>query len=206
MKSSIVIVDIGMGNLKSLMAAINAVCDKNVIVSNSYNEILNASHIILPGVGSFAAAISKIYSTQIDIALHDACIHNGKPLLGICIGMQLMGMSSTEGGMNKGLCFFNGDVKRFNCYSLTVPHVGYNQVKLNSTSSVLFEGLADGSDFYFTHSYRMMSDEKKAILGYTNHEEDFISFFENDNLYGAQFHPELSKSNGLQFLQNFLRL
>ena len=123
--------------------------------------------------------------------------------MGICLGMQLLGKSSTEDGMNEGLGFVDGIVNKFNIKNVRVPHVGFNQVKINKKSK-LYEGFPDEADFYFTHSFRMTSN-KSIRQSMCTYENDFVASFEFENIVGTQFHPELSQYNGLNLFKNFLR-
>jgi len=199
---NIVIVDYGMGNIKSILSTLNYLNIDKVILSNSIKDFEKADKIILPGVGNFGKAINIIKNKKIDISLSRVVIEQKKPLLGICLGMQLMSSSSTEQGLNNGLAYVKGDVDKFDNSIVKVPHTGFNQVKINKNSK-LFEGISDGSDFYFTHSYRLQSKENinQTIC---NYQGDFIAGFELDNLCGVQFHPELSQSNGLRLFKNFI--
>jgi len=199
---NIVIVDYGMGNIKSILSTLNYLNIDKVILSNSIKDFEKADKIILPGVGNFGKAINIIKNKKIDISLSRVVIEQKKPLLGICLGMQLMSSSSTEQGLNNGLAYVKGDVDQFDNSIVKVPHTGFNQVKINKNSK-LFEGISDGSDFYFTHSYRLQSKENinQTIC---NYQGDFIAGFELDNLCGVQFHPELSQSNGLRLFKNFI--
>ena len=199
---NVVIVDYGMGNIKSILSTLNYLNIDKVILSNSIKDFEKADKIILPGVGNFGKAINIIKNKKIDISLSRVVIEQKKPLLGICLGMQLMSSSSTEQGFNNGLAYVKGDVDLFDDSIVKVPHTGFNQVKINKNSK-LFEGISDGSDFYFTHSYRLQSKENinQTIC---NYQGDFIAGFELDNLCGVQFHPELSQSNGLKLFKNFI--
>jgi glutamine amidotransferase len=199
---NVVIVDYGMGNVKSILSTLNYLNIDKVILSNSIKDFEKADKIILPGVGNFGKAINIIKNKKIDIHLRKIVIEQKKPLLGICLGMQLMSTSSTEQGFNNGLAYVKGEVLKFDNSIVKVPHVGFNQVKINKNSK-LFEGINDGADFYFTHSYRLKSKENinQTIC---NYQEDFIAGFELDNLCGVQFHPELSQSNGLRLFKNFI--
>jgi glutamine amidotransferase len=118
--------------------------------------------------------------------------------------MQLLGMSSTESGINKGLEYFNGKVTRFKLDNLTIPHVGFNQVN-HGGSMRIFNEIEDGSDFYFTHSYKMLSDQKHS-LAYCEYGSNFVCAFESELVAGVQFHPELSQHHGLKLIKNFLEL
>lgn len=198
----IVIVDYGMGNIRSIINALNFLGEMNITVSSHASEILAADKLILPGVGNFATAISQIKVANIDIALMEAVHIMKKPILGICLGMQLMCSSSTESGINKGLCFVDANVTEFDRNIKKVPHVGVNQV-IPIANSRLFSGLGESPDFYFTHSFKMLSsvDIGQSICNYYG---QFIAAFEKDNCAGVQFHPELSQTNGLMLLENFI--
>ena len=200
----IVIVDYGMGNLKSISSVLTYLGVDTVIVSANYNDLENADKLILPGVGSFGKAMSEIRYRKIDGYLQTLVFEKRKPLLGICLGMQLLGLSSTEDGINQGLGFVQGYVTKFDSTKMKVPHVGFNQVKINEKLR-LYRNIADNADFYFTHSYRMMSDNNinQCLCNYGG---DFIAGFEVDNVAGVQFHPELSQYNGLKLLKNFIDL
>tara|TARA_R110002096_G_scaffold410190_1_gene609764 strand:+ start:17808 stop:18419 length:612 start_codon:yes stop_codon:yes gene_type:complete len=198
----IVIVNYGMGNIHSLNSALKASGCTDVELSSDYEVIQSADKIILPGVGNFSKAMDLIKSCNLEESLYDFVVVKQKPILGICLGMQLLGLSSTEDGTRDGLKFVNGVVERFNSKDLKVPHVGYNQVQINP-QTVLLKSLPELSDFYFTHSYRMLSDEdiNQSICHYS---EDFIACYEKGNIAGTQFHPELSQKNGLTLLKNFI--
>lgn len=198
----LVIVDYGMGNIRSIVTTLNYLNVNDITVSDSLQDLEKADKIILPGVGNFGKAINQIRSKQIDKYLDEAVLSRGKPLLGICLGMQLLGMSSSEHGENKGLGYVNGVVTKFDKSLVKVPHVGFNQVNPNNNSK-LFDGISDDADFYFTHSYRMHSEDNinQSLCNYQN---DFVAAFEVGNLCGVQFHPELSQFNGLRLLKNFI--
>jgi glutamine amidotransferase len=198
----IAIVDYGMGNIKSITSTLNFLGVDEVLVTNNFDELKNAEKIILPGVGSFAKAMSKINSYKIDKILYELTILNKKPLLGICLGMQLLCNSSTEDGFNKGLAFINAEVTKFEEQNIKIPHVGFNQVIKNSDTT-LFKDIANNADFYFTHSYKVSSREN-LNQSICNYGQNFIAAIEVENIYATQFHPELSQNNGLQLLKNFL--
>uniref|UniRef100_UPI00404763C2 imidazole glycerol phosphate synthase subunit HisH n=1 Tax=Algoriphagus sp. TaxID=1872435 RepID=UPI00404763C2 len=200
----IVIVNYGMGNIKSITSTLNFLGVEEVLVSNNYPVLKNADKLILPGVGSFSKAMSKIIENRIDDQLHELVMIKKKPLLGICLGMQLLCNSSTEDGFNNGLSFINANVTKFDCQNIKIPHVGFNQVEKDD-NSILFKNICNGSDFYFTHSYKVTSNEhlNQSICHYG---QNFISSFEFENIFGTQFHPELSQNNGLKLLKNFITL
>lgn len=196
------IVDYGMGNVKSITTTLNFLGVSEVLVTNDFNDLKYADKLILPGVGSFAKAMTKIIENNIDEKLFDLVKIKKKPILGICLGMQLLCNSSTEDGNSKGLGFINADVSKFEEQGIKIPHVGFNQVK-NNSSSILFQEIIDNSDFYFTHSYKVTSSEN-INQSMCNYGQTFIAAFEVENIYATQFHPELSQNNGLQLLKNFL--
>uniref|UniRef100_UPI0040487855 imidazole glycerol phosphate synthase subunit HisH n=1 Tax=Algoriphagus sp. TaxID=1872435 RepID=UPI0040487855 len=200
---NIVIVDYGMGNIKSLVSTLKYLGVEEVVLSSDYEILNNADKIILPGVGSFGRAIAQIRQKNIDKYLKEIVLNKKRPILGVCLGMQLLGNSSTEDGKNGGLGFVNGDVTRFDSAIVKVPHVGFNQVKIDSKLK-LYQGFNnETTDFYFTHSYRMNSN---AAINqcYCHYQDDFIASFEHENIAGTQFHPELSQTNGLKLLKNFI--
>ena len=199
---TIVIVDYGMGNIKSIASTLKYLGIEEVVLSSDYKTLQRADKIILPGVGSFAKAMCQIKEKRLDIFLRELVVENKKPLLGICLGMQLLGLSSTEDGVNQGLAFVNGTITKFDNTNLKVPHVGFNQVKAGDKSR-LYYNIPENPDFYFTHSYRMLSstDINQSMCDY---EGEFIASFELENIAGVQFHPELSQNNGLKLLRNFI--
>jgi glutamine amidotransferase len=198
----VVIVDYGMGNIRSLVGALKYVGVESVMVSFSHEELKSADRVILPGVGAFGVAMSHIRERQLDGVIRRLALDEGKPVLGICLGMQLLGLSSDEGGVHEGLGLVQGHVKKFVSSSLKIPHVGFNQVRTNGQLK-LYAGFEEQADFYFTHSHRMSGG---ADLNgcYCEYGEDFIASFEVGNIAGVQFHPELSQHNGLKLLENFV--
>lgn len=198
----IVIVDYSMGNIKSIVSTLKHLGVDDVTVSSEFMVLKNADKIILPGVGSFRKAMNLIKEKNIDQHLQEIVLGKKKPILGICLGMQLLGNSSTEDGSNQGLGFINGDVIKFDNTRMKVPHVGFNQVIKNDNSN-LYRGLDASLDFYFTHSYKMISGDNlnQSMCEYG---EPFIASFEIDNIAGVQYHPELSQNNGLNLLKNFI--
>ena len=199
----IVIVDYGMGNIKSINSALKYVGIDDILLSNKYADIKSADKLILPGVGSFAKAMLNIKKLEIDSILEDIVVNEKKPILGICLGMQLLSKSSNEDGLNNGLGFISSEVRKFNINNLKIPHVGFNQVDFDN-SSKLYDGLDNLSDFYFTHSFQMQSEQNIGQAS-CNYGFDFIASYEMDNIVGVQFHPELSQTNGLKLLDNFIK-
>jgi glutamine amidotransferase len=200
----IVIVDYGMGNLKSVQNAFTKIGYKTVITDNP-NLIKEADAIVLPGVGAFRDAIKLLKDKKIDHELIDA-IKAGKPFLGICLGMQLLFSFSEEGGLFDGLNIIPGRVKKFPA-SVKCPHLGWNKIKLtnhdNHHINPIFKDVRDESYFYFVHSYYCEVDNPKIIYSTTDYGLFFSSSIWKDNLYGVQFHPEKSSEQGLKILKNF---
>ena len=199
----IVIVDYGMGNIKSLVSTLKYLGVEDVALGSDYEILNSADKIILPGVGSYGKAIVQIRQKKIDKYLNKIVLENQRPLLGICLGMQLLGKSSSEDGYNEGLGYVNGNVVKFDNGIVKVPHVGFNQVKLNNKLKLYYGFSNEPADFYFTHSYRMVSSEDINQC-FCNYQDDFIASFEYRNIAGAQFHPELSQTNGLKLFKNFI--
>jgi glutamine amidotransferase len=200
----IAIVDYGMGNIKSITSTLNFLGIDEILVTNNFDDLKHSDKIILPGVGSFAKAMSKINECKIDKMLYELSVIDKKPLLGICLGMQLLCISSTEDGFTKGLAFVNAEVTKFEDDNIKIPHVGFNQV-FNNKDSKLFQGINNNSDFYFTHSYKV-SSSININQSICNYGKNFIAALEIGNIYATQFHPELSQNNGLILLNNFLNV
>lgn len=197
----ICILDYGSGNVQSVNNAFKALGIHSVI-SNDSSHITNATHLVLPGVGSFSASMAKINSS---LPLNEikAQISRGKPFLGICVGMQVLGAIGYEYGKTSGLNYFNGNVIHFPKSSLPVPHVGWNDVTYKS-QSILFQKMPDNPDFYFVHSYYLdMNIEHAEVAGFSDYILKFPCAVERDNIFGVQFHPEKSQRNGKILLKNF---
>jgi len=197
----ITIVDYGMGNIYSLQSALKFL-GYDSICSNNSEDIINADKIILPGVGSFKMAMDNIIKLKIDKSIKIAVNEKKTPILGICLGMQLLGISSTEDGFSNGLNLFEGEVNKFIDQSVKIPHVGFNNVDYPDNST-LYKGIKKNSDFYFVHSYRMKTNKTNGV-GHSSNGENFVASFEQGNIFGTQFHPEKSQTNGLLLLKNFI--
>ena len=201
----IAIVDYGMGNIYSVQNALRFINVESEYTNNQ-KVILSADKIILPGVGSYCKAMHTIKKLELDLVIKEAVLNRHIPILGICLGMQLLGTSSTEDGFTQGLGIFNGVVSKINLTerSIKIPHIGFNTV-IPPVKSILYNNISENSDFYFIHSYKMLSDEKSGV-GYCNYGGNFIASFEQSNIFGTQFHPEKSQKNGLLLLKNFTNI
>ena len=202
----IVIVDYGMGNMRSITEALKYINKgSSVSVSNKPLEIKSADKLILPGVGSYSKAMSNIKKLEIVKILEEEVLKNKKPILGICLGMQLMCKSNTGDSYTDGLGFIDAKVSKFSDLGLKIPHIGFNQVEANSDSR-LFKGINNFCDFYFTHSFRIadsLNYLKQICSSTCTYNDKFIAAYEHNNIAGVQFHPELSQTNGLKLLKNF---
>jgi imidazole glycerol-phosphate synthase subunit HisH len=201
----VAIVDYGAGNLRSVSQALRHLGAEASLVADP-DGLVGFSHLVLPGVGSFARAMALLRQRGLDAALQQHAAA-GLPLLGICLGMQLLARRSSEDGETAGLGLVDADVDRFAFEpaqtGLKIPHVGFDAVS-PVTSRRLFEGLSGEVDFYFTHSYRMQCTDQRAIAATACHGEPYAAAVELGNVAGTQFHPEKSQANGLKLLQNFL--
>ena len=203
----IVIIDYGMGNLRSVQKAFEKFCS-NVVVSASINDILKADKIVLPGVGAFKTAMNELKKRGLIDPIKES-IEKGRPFLGICLGLQLLFSESEEGGKIKGLDVIKGKVKRFKREDgLKIPHMGWNRIEAKSKNgrAKIFDGVEDGSYMYFVHSYYVAPKDKDVILCETDYGRNFVSGVHKDNVYGFQFHPEKSQSAGLKIVENFVNL
>jgi imidazole glycerol-phosphate synthase subunit HisH len=197
------IVDYGMGNLFSVSKALERL-GADYFISGEKSELLNADAMILPGVGSFRDAMERL---QVDTIQEFAA--SGKPLLGICLGMQLLFEDSDENGFTKGLGLLPGHVRRFpgktpSGEAYKVPHMGWNKLEFVQTSPLL-ENLEE--DYvYFVHSYYVNAEKSDVLLAKANYHEEVSAVVGRNNIFGMQFHPEKSSKLGIALLDNFLKL
>lgn len=201
----VAIVNYGMGNIYSIQSALHYLGCLSVY-TNQRDILSEATHIILPGVGSFKKAMYNLKESGLDRILTGLVLTEKKPLLGICLGMQLLGKSSPEDGFTEGLGLIDGVVEKFSSHvrGIKIPHVGFNEVRCVRKDSVLLKDFEGNSDFYFTHSYRMVCSDG-SCSGETVNGENFAASVERSNVFGTQFHPEKSQANGLKLLVNFLK-
>jgi glutamine amidotransferase len=196
----ITIIDYGMGNLGSIANMIKKAGHSSIITSD-LEQIKRATKLILPGVGSFDNGIKNLENSKMLAILNQKVLVEKIPILGICLGMQLMTNSSEEGTLT-GLRWINAQTKKFTSDSLKIPHMGWNTIK-HQKRSRLFKEMESEQRFYFVHSYFVSCDEKEDILTITNYAHDFVSSFEKGNIIGVQFHPEKSHKFGMNLIKQF---
>lgn len=200
----IALIDYGMGNIRSVSKAIEAVGGE-VTITQSPEEIKKAKAIVLPGVGAFRDCMENLDKLGLLSAVKEEIL-KGKPYLGICLGMQILFTESEEFGICNGLDIFKGRVVRFNLSKeYKIPHMGWNTVKFSKKDKFL-DDIPDKSFFYFVHSYYVIPEDKKIIAGVTDYGIDFTSMVIYENIFATQFHPEKSQKTGLKLLKNFVRL
>ena len=202
MNSKIVIIDYGLGNVLSVYNAL-VFLGYNTIISSSKKEINNSSALILPGVGAFGEAMKNIEKKNLKFLL-EKNVKSGKPIMGICLGMQIMANGSEESKTHNGLGLIPGYVKKFSIKkNIRIPHVGWNSLKNIKRKSVLFSNTyIKNLNFYFDHSYHFTCNDK-YVLSYSNYGKKIISIVNKDNIYGIQFHPEKSQNSGLRLFRSF---
>lgn len=199
----IALIDYGIGNLRSVEKALTAV-GAQVSLTSQAGEILWAEKVILPGVGAFGDGMQGLRKRGMVEAI-EAVVEAGKPLLGICLGMQLLFEVSYELGVHPGLGLLPGEVHRFASDDLKVPQTGWNQIRPQRKSRLL-NGLAPNSYAYFNHSYYCQPTNPADILASSEYGVDYASVVGRDRLYGVQFHPEKSQDVGLNILRNFVEM
>lgn len=217
-KTHIAVIDYGMGNLHSVASALEHVAQSaHVQITSDLDVVANADRVIFPGVGAIRDCMAEIRRLHFDRAMAEV-IASGKPVLAICVGLQALMDSSDENGGVPCLGHFAGQVKSFAGYPqfqrttdessasgerLKVPHMGWNQV-FQKTAHPLWHNIADGSRFYFVHSFCVQSEDPAAVAGTCHYGIDFSAALARGNLFAAQFHPEKSAPHGLQLLKNFV--
>jgi len=200
---NLAILDVGLGNTGSLKGALESLGWDPMLVSTP-REITNASHLLLPGVGSFRAAMLRLKQAGLVEAIRGYA-QTGRPLLGICLGMQIFASWGAEGGGEEGLNLISGKVVALQTGpGIRMPHVGWNTVYLQSKHP-LFDGTKNEVDYYFVHSFAFEAEKKNQVYSETEYGTRFPSALGRENVFGVQFHPEKSQKNGLQILDNFCR-
>lgn len=195
----IAIADYGMGNLKSLKNALNYIGCESVITSDK-DAILKSDAVIIPGVGAFPDAITNMKKIGLDSIIADAAL-NGKPVLGICLGMQLLFEEGEEITKCRGLSLIKGTIIKIKG-NVKVPHMGWNSLKIKKNCP-LTDGIEDGCYVYFVHSYYAEIKDDGILNAYTTYGIDIPAVISSKNLYGTQFHPEKSGPAGIKILKNF---
>ena len=206
MKQTLTIVDYRMGNLNSVKKKLDRLKTTVSITSNP-RDIVKADKIILLGVGHFAKAMKNIKELNLLDTLNEVAIIKKKPVLGICLGMQLMAKDSEE-GKTEGLGWLDANVRKMqvdDTLKFKIPHTGWNKI-IQSKKSHLMKGIPELSEFYFVHSYCLRSNETSNILNETEYCFKFTSAIEKDNIFGVQYHPEKSHDVGEVLLKNFISL
>ena len=210
MEKTIAIVDYGLGNILSakqsfIKASKDNGIEATVTITNNAKEIDSATHVVLPGQGAFEACMLglKNIPEMINI-LNKNIIENKKPFLGICVGMQLLANVSYENGKHEGLGWIKGKIKKIPNEGMKLPHMGWNEVKITNKNDLIKENSL--KNYYFVHSYYFDCENEVNKVGITNYGINFTSFVCKENIYGVQFHPEKSSSQGLDMIKNFLLL
>ncbi len=198
---SIGIVDIGLGNLGSLRNALSSQGWDTITVRTA-TDFVGLSHLFLPGVGAFSAAMSRLAEAGLIAPIRHFALQ-GRPIMGICLGMQLLADSGEEGGQKEGLALMPGIVEpMIGGANILLPHIGWNEAR-QVRQHPLLSGIRNDVDFYFVHSYRFSPFDPTYVLAETDYGERFPSIVAKGSVVGAQFHPEKSQANGLRLLDNF---
>ena len=198
------VVNYGMGNLFSVKSALEMI-GANVIICQTPESLKKVDRIILPGVGGFEDCMENIINSGFKEGLNKEVLEQGKPIYGICLGMQIMGRMSYEFGEHKGLGWIDADVVKIkpNIESLNIPHVGWNNVVYKS-DSLLFSELPKSPDFYFVHSFHLKCDKPNEVEATCDYGGIITASIKKNNIFATQFHPEKSQDYGLKLLKNFL--
>jgi imidazole glycerol-phosphate synthase subunit HisH len=206
MEGKVVIVDYGMGNLNSVKKTFERL-KVNAVISSHPEDIKDSDKLVLPGVGHFGKAMSNLRELDLLDCLNEAVLVNKKPILGICLGMQLLAKKSEEGNAD-GLSWIDSEVTKFKVsdkLKYKVPHMGWNRISIKK-DSLLMKDIPDFSEFYFVHSYYIKLNDESDLLNETEYEYLFTSAVEKDNIFGVQYHPEKSHDSGVQIIKNFIKL
>jgi glutamine amidotransferase len=202
---NVVIVDYGLGNLWSVRNALEFF-EAKVTVSSNPAVLSKSSCLILPGVGSFGSGMQNLHTRGLVDALNEAVCEKGVPLLGICLGMQLLADESEEAPGVKGLGWIPGKVRRFRDKTVRLPHMGFNGTAASENGQGFFAQVnGEAPDFYFVHSYCFHPDDERHVLARTTYGSEFVSAVAKDRIVGVQFHPEKSQSSGMRFIAHFLK-
>lgn len=200
----IVVVDYGLGNLRSVAGAVEKLGYK-ALVSGTVEDLERAEKLILPGVGAFGDGMRNLTTRGLVEPLTRLALRQQRPILGICLGAQLFAGEGHEFGLHRGLGWIDASVVRLDTGrpGLRIPHVGWNDL-IRTRESVLYEGVPADALFYYVHSYHVRCHDPAVVIGECEYGTRFVAAFQQDNLYGTQFHPEKSQRAGLELLRNFL--
>ena len=207
---NVTIVDYNSGNISSVINSFKEVArDKvNIEVTSDINKIKSSDKVVLPGQGSFKSCIDALNNIGglVD-TLNDFVISNKKPLLGICVGLQMFADVGFEETETKGLGWLSGKVSKIDNQNgkLKLPHIGWNQINIVKDSKI-FKGIENNSHMYFVHSYEFIPEEKSVIVATIDYSSKIVCAVEKDNIFGTQFHPEKSDKLGLKIIENFINL
>lgn len=202
--SRIAILNYGTGNMRSVEKAFEQF-GARAVVTREQEEIEAAAGIVLIGVGAFPNAIAAIRELKLDELMKDR-VRSGVPILGICLGMQLLFDESDEWGGAIGLGLLEGRVEKIEAEGEKIPHIGWNAVDWTIPDSELIEGISNPCPFYHVHSFAPVPEDRDVVLGTAFHGSGFVTAVQRDNIYGVQFHPEKSGPDGLRMLENFARI
>lgn len=197
----ITLIDYGIGNIRSIEKAFQAI-GVEVMRTDQPEHLAQAERLVLPGVGAFGACAAEIRRRGLEQPILDA-VERGTPLLGVCVGMQLLFETGEEHGIHHGLGLLPGRVVRFQSDTLKIPHMGWNTLHVQHPSPLL-EGIAPGDFVYFVHSFHVIADEASDVTATTLYGENFPAIVGRNNVHGVQFHPEKSQQTGLRILKNFV--
>ena len=201
-KSKIAIIDYGVGNVQSVKNAFNAIVNSDVYITKDPKIIIDSDFLILPGVGAFDTAMNSLKSTGLIPTLENEVLNKQKPLLGICLGFQILFTNSEEGSEN-GLNWIPGKIIHFDrSYQISIPHFGWNEILIKD-NEWLFSNMSKNKNFYFAHSYHVSTNDK-YVSATCIHGYEFPVIVRKKNIFGFQFHPEKSHKSGLNLLKNFL--
>ncbi|MFH1394332.1 MAG: imidazole glycerol phosphate synthase subunit HisH [Candidatus Micrarchaeota archaeon] len=198
------IIDYGMGNLRSVYNALDLL-GSEVMISSSPDELKKADKLVLPGVGAFGDGISNLRKSGLASFMQQEVIESQKPILGICLGMQLLAKEGFERGRHEGLGWIDASVRKFELSDkgLKVPHVGWNEVTFTKENPI-FSRISSGNCFYFVHSYHMVCADGQDVAATCEYGYTFTASVRKGNIFGTQFHPEKSQDVGLKVLENFI--
>ena len=207
---NVTIVDYKSGNISSVINSFKKVAEDkvNIEVTSDFKKIKSSDKIVLPGQGSFKSCIDALYNIDgLSDTLTEFAITNKKPLLGICVGLQMFADIGYEETETKGLGWISGKVSKIDNQNgkFKLPHIGWNQINIVKDSKI-FRDIENNSHMYFVHSYEFIPEDKKVISATTDYSSNIVCSIEKENIFGTQFHPEKSDKIGLQIIDNFINL